>query len=153
MTNTRLLPLAAIPVLVSLLLAGCGGSGGDLAPVQGTVTLDGNPLADAMVEFELEPGDNPYQRTSGSSSRGKTDANGRYTLKFTHEKEGALVGKHVVRITTRGMTIDAEGKEVSVPERLPPRFNVKSELTKEVESGSNTIDFQLQLEASPAAAE
>ncbi len=153
MTNTRLLPLAAVPVLVLPLLAGCGGSGEDLAPVQGTVTLDGNPLPDALVEFELEPGENVYQRTSGSSSRGRTDADGRYTLKYTHDSEGALVGKHVVRITTRRMTIDAEGKEVSVPERLPPQFNLKSELTAEVKPGSNPIDFQLKLQAAPAAAE
>ena len=152
MTIKRLLPLA-VPIFVSLLLAGCGGSSEDLAPVQGTVTLDGQPLADALVEFELEPGDNVYQRTSGSSSRGKTDANGRYTLKYTHEQEGALVGKHVVRITTRSTTIDATGKEVSVPERLPPRFNLRSELTAEVEPGSNEVNFPLQLQASPAAAE
>ena len=153
MANRRLLPVAAFPLFVSLLVAGCGGSGGKLAPVQGTVTLDGEPLPDAMVEFELEPGDNVYQRTAGSSSRGKTDANGRYTLQFTHEKEGALVGKHVVRITTRATIIDAEGNEVAVPERLPPRFNVKSELAAEVKPGSNTHNFPLQLEASAGAAE
>ena len=153
MTNTRFLPLGAIPLLVSLLLAGCGGSSEKLAPVHGTVTLDGSPLADAMVEFELEPSENVYERTSGSSSRGRTDANGRYTLQYTHEKEGALVGKHVVRITTRSMTVDAEGKEVSVPERLPSRFNRNSELVREVKPRSNTIDFPLQLQASPAVAE
>ena len=153
MTDPRLLPLGAVPLVVSLLLAGCGGSGEKLAPVRGTVTLDGSPLADALVEFELEPGENVYERKSGSSSRGRTDANGRYTLQYTHEKEGALIGKHVVRITTRSMTVDAEGKEVSVPERLPPRFNTASELTAEVESGSNQIDFPLELQASPAVAE
>ena len=153
MANRRLLPLGALPLVGALLLAGCGRSGGNLAPVQGTVTLDGKPLAGAMVEFELDPGDNVYQKTTGSISRGKTDANGRYTLEFTHEEEGALVGKHIVRITTRAMTIDAEGKEVAVPERLPARFHRESKLTAEVEPGSNQIDFPLQLEASPDAAQ
>jgi hypothetical protein len=138
-------------VIVSLLTAGCGGSEGELAPVQGTVTLDGEPLAGAKVEFDLKPEEITYGKSEGSTSYGKTDAQGRYTLEHTHEQEGALIGKHVVRITTREMTVDESGKEVLVPERLPPRYNLNSELTAEVEPGSNTIDFDLTLEPSAKA--
>ncbi|HUT94747.1 MAG TPA: carboxypeptidase-like regulatory domain-containing protein [Thermoguttaceae bacterium] len=140
--------LGSLLVLVSLLAAGCGGSDGKLAPVKGTVTLDGEPLAEARVEFDPDPGEVVRGKSTGSASYGKTDSSGRYTLQYTHEKQGALVGKHTVRITTRGMTVDPDGKEVLVPERLPPKYHLNSELTAEVKPGSNTFDFPLSLESS-----
>ena len=141
------LPLPLL-VLVSLLAAGCGGSEGDLAPVKGTVTLDDKPLAGAKVEFDPEPEEVIRGKSTGSASYGVTDSSGRYTLQYTHEQEGALVGKHTVRITTRDMTVGADGKEVLVPERLPPKYHVNSELMREVKPGSNRIDLELTLEPS-----
>ncbi len=152
MNKTESLPLlpllVPLVVLVSLLAAGCGGSDVDLAPVKGTVTLDGEPLAGARVEFDPDPGEVVRGKPTGSASYGVTDSSGRYTLLYTHEQEGALLGKHTVRITTRAMTVDADGKEVLVPERLPPKFHLNSELTREVTPGSNTFDFPLSLESS-----
>ncbi len=151
MNKTASLALHSLPVpllvLVSLLAAGCG-SDGNLAPVKGIVTLDGEPLAGARVEFDPAPEEGIRGKSTGSASYGKTDSSGRYTLQYTHEKQGALVGKHTVRITTRGMTVDADGKEVLVPERLPPKYHLDSELTREVTPGSNTFDFPLSLESS-----
>ena len=77
---------AAALVLGSL---GCGdaknkGPQLDLAPVAGTVTLDGQPLADADVAFYLEGAATPGYYGSG----GKTDAQGRYALQTG--AEGAL---------------------------------------------------------------
>jgi len=152
MNTTASLPLhpllVPLVVLVSLLAAGCGGSDADLAPVKGTVSLDGEPLAGARVEFDPAPEEGIRGKSTGSASYGVTDSSGRYTLQYTHEREGALVGKHTVRITTRAMTVDADGKEVLVPERLPPKFHLNSELTREVTPGSNTFDLPLSLESS-----
>lgn len=150
MSTTRLLGPCSALLLVSLFVAGCGGSDGEFAPVEGTVTLDGEPLAGARVEFELDTGELSYGKSEGSTSYGRTDARGHYELKATHEKEGAPVGKYVVRIRTREMTVNAEGKEVLVPERLPPKYHLNSKLTAEVSPGSNTIDFPLQLNSSPS---
>ena len=136
-------------VLVSLVAAGCGGSAdGKLAPVKGTVSLDGEPLAGARVEFDPAPEEVVRGKSTGSASYGMTDSSGRYTLQYTHEQQGALIGKHTVRITTRAMTVDADGKEVPAPERLPPKYHLNSELTAEVTPGSNTFDFPLSLESS-----
>ncbi|MFH1922304.1 MAG: DUF6795 domain-containing protein [Planctomycetota bacterium] len=153
MSATRFLGPCFALLLVSLLAAGCGGSDGQFAPVEGTVTLDGEPLAGARVEFDLDTGQPSYGKSDGSTSYGRTDAKGHYELKATHEKKGALVGKQVVRISTRDMTVDAEGKEVLVPERLPPKYHLNSELTADVSSGSNTIDFPLELKSSPGGQE
>ena len=85
-------PLCAALVAVA---AGCGGE--KLAPVSGVVTLDGAPLADASVTFQ------PVAQggiDAGSGSYAKTDAEGRYTLRtVTGDRRGAVVGKHVVRIS------------------------------------------------------
>jgi hypothetical protein len=63
------------------------------------------------------------------------------------------VGKNIVRITTRQMTVDESGKEVLTPERLPPKYNTASELVREVEPGSNKFTFDLTLETSPGGNE
>src|SRR5690348_11061114 len=78
--------------LVGLLTAvgavGCS-SGPKLAEVNGTVRLNGKPLADIMVEF------NPDAAT-GARSTGATDENGRYTLICDDQRPGAIVGPHRV---------------------------------------------------------
>jgi hypothetical protein len=97
--------------------------------VSGTVTLDGAPLAGALVVFTP---DGP-----GRSALATTDTAGRYELAFLRDISGANVGTHTVRITTA--TEDRGGKEI-----LPPRYHVKTELTATVEAGSNTLDFPLE---------
>jgi hypothetical protein len=150
MNKTRPARFVSILTLVLPLAAGCGDSDADLAPVRGTVTLDGEPLQDATVEFELQAEPTTYGRTSGSSSYGRTDFRGRYKLKYNLENNGAMIGKHVVRITTRGETVDETGRETIVPERLPEKYHLNSQLTADVQPGSNTFDFPLEI-APPAS--
>ncbi|NLX96310.1 MAG: carboxypeptidase regulatory-like domain-containing protein [Rhodopirellula sp.] len=122
------LPLAAL-----LLLPGCSGGGGgdvpDLAAVTGVVTLDGQPLADANVEFAP---------AAGRPSVGKSGPDGRYTLEYTSDHPGAMIGAHTVRISTGGYS-DAG----PVPEKLPPRYHENTELKADVKAGSNEINFEL----------
>jgi len=117
--------------------AGCGGGGPELAPVEGTVTLDGTPLPAAHVVFQPQG--------PGSPSSGITDENGHYELLYALDREGAMVGRHTVRITTYAQgRADENGEPTFTPERVPPRYNSQSELVREVESGSNTFDFPLE---------
>jgi hypothetical protein len=141
--------VATTVVLVAVL--GCGKSETELAKVRGTVTLDGQALVDAKVEFQpVTPADTSL--TQLSPSYGKTDARGRYKLMFSQDQEGAIVGTHVVRITTRRESLDDDGNEVVEPERLPPAYHVRSDLKRFVQAGSNTLDFALELKPSPKAA-
>ncbi|WP_218934608.1 DUF4198 domain-containing protein [Rosistilla ulvae] len=119
---------------------GCGGGGVGprLAPVSGTVTFDGEPLSDALVSFYHED-DRP--------ANGKTDANGYYELAYMADRPGAIVGENVVRITVA--TVEGEGVAPK-KELIPAMYNVASELTFNVESGSNTnVNFDLKKTGGP----
>jgi len=118
--------------LVGLFVAGCGSK---VASVKGKVTMDGQPLKNATVEFQPEDNSRP--------SRGVTDESGYYRLKHTMRENGALIGSHKVRISTGSESDGQRGKPTIVPEIVPAKYNVKSELVKEVKSGSNEINFDL----------
>lgn len=141
--------------VVCLTCMGCGSGGPDLGEVSGTVTMDGEPLDNALVTFTPVEG--------GRSSTGKTDENGNYTLSFA-DRTGALVGTHEVSVMT---LTDVEGEDMSevssdsdaymeqamggasdydnatVTEQIPAKYNTETELTFEVESGKNTYDIEL----------
>lgn len=117
-----------------LFLAGCGDSGPERGQVTGTVTLDGQPLGGATVEF---------QPREGAPSYGETDAQGRYQLGYTPEKPGAVVGEHTVRITTYRVK-GPPGSQEEVPERVPPEYNAESTVTREVKPGKNVFDFPIK---------
>jgi hypothetical protein len=123
-----------------VLVLGCGSS--RVASVSGTVTLDGQPLPDALVSFQplSEGAVNP-----GPGSTGRTDEQGRYTLRVTGGGKGAVVGWHKVKVScpVGGGGEDAEERRAPVRDRVPPRYNRNSELKCEVKPGDNTADFPL----------
>ena len=136
-------PLRYAGLAFSLLLAGCGGGGSKgpvLAQVHGTVSLDGQPLPHARVVFQPS-GEN------ASPSIGETDDKGAFELAFTRRSKGALPGQHTVRITTAGVVSDPSGKETIVLEKVPPRYNEKTELTYEVKPDANEFAIQLDTKA------
>jgi len=121
-----------------VLSVGCGSPAGpELGTVQGTVTLDGDPLPDAVIQFAPN---------KGRPSTGTTDANGHYTLQYTMDRPGAVIGMHSVRVTTARTTEGEDGTDQTTPEKVPAKFNTESELTEEVTAGSNTIHIELTSE-------
>lgn len=128
--------LASLTVMMSMVIAGCGGDQLPVVPVTGTVTLDGQPLAGALVEFQ------PYD-PQGSPSYGSTDDKGKYELAFSHTRKGAWVGEHLVRISTRN-------ENERVPEKLPPRYHAESDVKRQVKADEdNVLDFNIELTATP----
>ncbi len=120
-----------------VLLAGCSPGGPEIATVTGTVTMDGKPLPLAAVVFIPENG-----RPAGAT----TDDGGRYSLSFSEGRDGAIPGKNRVLITTkRDPWRDAKGEaRPSAKEKVPMKYNAKSELEFVVESGkSNLANFDL----------
>ena len=122
-----------------LLLAGCGGAGGREG-LEGTVTLDGQPLAEGSIRFH------PIDGTEGPTAGGKIE-NGEFSLL---PQGGTFPGKYQVEITSTrktGQQIPAalgDGMVDEYEQYLPARYNTQSELTAEVtESGANRFEFDL----------
>jgi hypothetical protein len=129
-------------MLLLVVLQGCGG-GVRFAPVTGKVTLDGKPVVKAVVTFNPLP--QPGSDIAGDSASGTTDENGQYTLKSYVKgdwKDGAQVGKHKVTISLQGSR--GEGDRTIIWEKLPKNYNRETELTRDVNAGSNQIDFDLK---------
>ncbi|NOX53834.1 MAG: carboxypeptidase regulatory-like domain-containing protein [Planctomycetes bacterium] len=126
-------------------VSGCAptASGPKTVPVSGTVTMDGKPLANAMVRFIPEAGGRP--------SFGITDAQGRYELSYTESQKGAILGKHRVEITTYGVGAEEDeeyggASPGATKETVPAKYNVNSELTAVVEDKNNEFNFELSSE-------
>src|SRR5215475_6650448 len=80
---------------VFLAATGCSSDEVDLGSVSGRVTKDGKPQAGVWLRFTP---------TQGRPSSARTGADGRYDLKYTQQKPGALVGKHTVKLGLGGET-------------------------------------------------
>lgn len=149
-----------LPALVALAVgaAGCG-SGPTLARVSGVVKVDGKPYPNAVVSFQPIGGkDKP---NPGKGSMGVTDADGRYVLLYDNTIEGALVGKHIVRISTQpgkgtkddpayatgspdGVVLPKGAKPDFEYDAFPMEWNEKSEKTFDVPSGgTDKADFDV----------
>lgn len=133
-SRTRFAGVACGSLVVLLFAAGCGDDGPERGNVTGKVTLDGEPLEGADLEF---------QPKEGSPSYGTTNDDGKYKLMYTRDKKGAMVGEHTVKITTSTTATDANGNEIRVPQRVPPEFSQQG-VVREVEPGGNKFDFELR---------
>lgn len=136
---------------VSLLVLGaigCG-SGNPLGrkAVSGRVTLDDQPLEQGSISFE------PETKEKGGVRSGATIAAGEYAM--TADK-GLPPGKYIVRIyasegaapapgASPGGELPAPGSQLPGKSLIPPQYNVKSDLVREVTAGGdNRFDFQLK---------
>lgn len=133
-------------ILVGTLSLAVGCSGQKMregfVDVRGTVTLDGEPLPDAQIIIE----------TKNGTSFARTDENGGYIAEYSKTLKGAAVGSAVVRISTKevfpdedvsGLKIDPRSGDHIKPERVPPKYNTKSELKIEIEGDGGPYDFKL----------
>jgi hypothetical protein len=140
--------LGRVSVLLCLLLVlswGCNKSGAKLVPVSGRVKLDGVPLANATITFQLID-----KSASGSApdAIGTTYDDGRFTLKSLvglESYDGAVAGKHRVRIfllDRTATTKDTEGRVKVGVSKVPAKYNNNSTLEFVVPAeGTDKADF------------
>jgi hypothetical protein len=131
-------------IAVTVLLVGCGDSGPVIVPVSGRVTLNGKGLANASVTFQ------PIDAKDNAPGSGAfTDVDGRYTLKIIgKETEGAVVGKHKVRINMVPQATDpSDDRPQRSNKSLPPKYSgTNTELEIDVPAGgTDSANFNLKL--------
>lgn len=97
-----------------------------LGRVFGKVTLDGEPLAGVIVNFQPE---------SGRVATAETDAQGNYDLIYIYGTNGTKVGKNTVSFRW------PDGVEGKKP--LPKKYTGVTKEVVEVKSGRNTLNWEL----------
>ncbi len=129
---------------VALLGTGCGPAGPVLAPVEGVVLLEGEPLEGAVVLFQPEAG--------GKPATGLTDAAGKFSLTTLEKGDGAYVGVNTVAITkelpsTSSANVE-EGEISDVELGSPPRYAspALSGITINVEKGMPPVTLEMTWE-------
>jgi len=128
----------SVAVVASLTLAGCGPKT-NRQPVSGRVAFDGQPLEQGSIQFILaEP--------AGMAGGARIDQ-GSYSLPGL---QGLEVGKYKVSISSPeikppGTGDPMQNRDPSNRERIPVRYNTRTELTAEViAEGPNSFDFDLK---------
>ena len=79
-------------VLTAFFVLGCSG-GPAINEVEGVVTSNGKPLEKIQVNF--------YPNIDGPSSSALTDSSGKFVLKTTDSRSGAVVASHKVTLLVR----------------------------------------------------
>jgi hypothetical protein len=141
--------LGWVAACVLIIATGCSGRPKNVAKkVSGTVTVGGQPLANATIRFT------PVE--VGSPSFGRTDASGNYNLVWGQYRgkpiEGAQIGEHTVTISTFQIgDPNIKPPRAEVPEKIPYKYRQEGGFPKAtVKSGANVINFEL--EAGPTEA-
>jgi len=135
-------------LLLIALWIGCDSnrSGLNLVPVEGTITLDGAPLAGADVEFTPQNVQANADGLGGSSGFGNTDDSGHFEM-YTASYNGIQPGEYLVRINkvSDPEITDPEARVPEGKEMVPPRYNSRSDLTVEIgEDGDTELQFDLK---------
>ena len=138
-------------VAVVVVAAGCSGTGDDLPreAVSGTVTLDGQSLANGAIQFT--------PTGNGTTSGGSPITGGKYSIDREH---GLVPGSYKVTVNAASKTTEAPkqadpgrpNRSERAKELIPAKYNAQTTLTAEVKKGgSNDLQFRASIEVASAA--
>ena len=143
--NNKILLL--IPA-VFIVVVGCGPNRPEMAPVHGTVTLNGAAVAGAQVML--------VPRQGGRPAQGITDEQGNFVIKTFEDGDGALLGHHDITVTSKrlisvggakqsGSELDALPQAVHYKWLTPKRYSRKdtSGLSVEVKPDMEPLALEL----------
>ena len=135
----RLFAWAACLALGMSWIAGCGGpryQGDPRAAIEGSVSLDGQPVDGGTINFM--PVDSDGRVASALIS------GGRYEIA---EERGPTPGKYRVEISWNKPLgpVDEENPDAPQPSEqvVPAKYNQNTELERDVTAGKNELDFPL----------
>ncbi len=133
--QTKIAQFAAVFCVVlcfATLFAGCQKSDG-LCAVEGTVTLDGAPLAEGTINF------GPMAGAHGTATGAKI-VDGKYSARASQGEMAVSI-----RSQKRETVQDPErGEMITATELIPDKYNQNSELKVTIQPGKNTHNFDLK---------
>ncbi len=140
MAGTHARPTRLALALALLAVGACRPSWKYNEQVEGTVKMDGAPVANALVRFV--PEDPKYQ---GPASSGYTDAKGHFSLACENGKAGAVVAKHNV------LVMPGRGGEEAASRRanIPPVYSNPVATPLVVEVTAEKHSYELALSRNP----
>lgn len=131
-------------VLATLLVANTGcGSRPEVAPVRGTVNMDGKPLPGGRVMFQpIAAGED---KNVGRPALGQIQEDGSFVLTTFEEGDGAVVGAHHPVVMENRQEDDPNSNR---PTRKGPRIGVISlnDVTFDVVAGKENV-FTIELKS------
>jgi hypothetical protein len=154
--SVRTGPMTWIRRVAPLALLGMIGCGSDpdkaikLVPVTGTVTLNGKPMANAMVSFIPEVGN-----TASTAGGDTTGPDGNYLAQY-RGRNGLAPGKYKVTVVpgveqessavVAGLDpfMAAEGARAAAAARPAKKKEIKGEFDGEVQDSATTLDFNVK---------
>ncbi|MBN2022210.1 MAG: hypothetical protein JW809_05405 [Pirellulales bacterium] len=137
--NIARLPLVVLVLAVlTMLPVGCADA--RRQSIEGTVTLDGQPLAEGCIRLL------PREGTPGPTA-GATIKDGRFAIDATKGTFAGSFRVEIVAMRPNGrFAVDPEtGEKIPLREQyLPARYNTQSELTAEIAEGRpNELVFEI----------
>lgn len=128
-------------LLLLLALSGCRSDDG-LVRVTGQLTYKGQPVPGTEVRFFPDDG--------SRRSVGHTDADGRFTLHFSRQEEGAVLGKHTVALF---YVVNADEEMGKTPLKVSPEVRAalekratpeKSDIHVEITKSGQFVEIKLE---------
>ncbi|MCC9606800.1 hypothetical protein LOC68_16045 [Blastopirellula sp. JC732] len=117
-------------------LTGCGGDDG-YAMVEGTVTLDGQPIENGVISLVPLDGETP--------TAGERIENGVYKMRAPLGTKRVEISASKVVGQRAAYAGEADSPQMDITKSIvPARYNMKSELTLDVAPGINKKDFDLK---------
>lgn len=116
---------------------GCG-KGDGLCSVEGTVTLDGVPVATGTINF------GPMAGQHGTATGAKI-VDGKYSAKASEgEMVVSVYSQKLEKLENPTEDDKAHGVTERRVELIPEKYNRQSELKCTIKPGKNTVDFDLK---------
>lgn len=129
--------------IAAVLAAGCGQQKAEVVPVEGTLTINGKPMGNVLIQFQPRKWPENIPVLSASAV---TDDAGKFVLKAGDGRLGAPPGEHKVTLADNNLATEGEPDTKSgkppLENRVPPecQTTTKTPLTITVEAGKKQYD-------------
>ncbi len=133
-------PVVLLTLLCGLTV-GCGGDGIPRASVHGTVTYEGEPVESGVIMFIPDTVAPVALKITDGQYDSDSDVN---------DRRGAVIGHCSVQIFANRPTgksyvdVMTGDKMEETKQFIPAKYNERTQLTADIESGEQTIDFSLE---------